>query len=141
MKKIITLSALILFLTAAGAFACEFTYILKGPDGSGSRITPSGKVTLEAGSKYTLSVSYREDHKNCIVPPQDTMFLVEDERWKSGKDYLPLQLLSAESWVSDGRSHSTSFTFTAVKQGDWPLEILRECTRGGYKASIMFRVV
>ena len=130
-----------MFLTASGAFACEFTYMLKGPDGSESRITPASKVTLEEGAQYTLSVSYREDHKHCIVAPQDTMFLVEDERWKSGKDYLPLQLVSAGSWVSDGRSHTTSLTFTAAKPGDCALEIVRECTRGGYTAALKFMVV
>ena len=138
-KKLLILAAMLL-ISAAGAFACEFTYNLTAPDGKVRRITPADMVSLEEGRQYVLTVSYVEDHKKCTVVPEDTLFLLEDERWKTGKDYLPLALISSGEWINDGRSHSISFTFTASKQGTCPLEIIRECARGGYRASLNFAV-
>ncbi|MDX9802040.1 MAG: hypothetical protein RBT69_11970 [Spirochaetia bacterium] len=139
-RKKMLIPAVMLLISAAGVFACEFTYSLTAPDGKVSRLTPADKVSLEEGEQYVLTVSYVEDHKKCTVAPEDTLFLLEDERWKAGKDYLPLTLLSSEGWAVDGRSYLISFTFTASKQGNYPLEIIRECARGGYRASLNFIV-
>ncbi len=140
MRKKLFITAALLLLFATGAFACEFTYMIRSSDGKSERVIPGRPAELESGESYTLTVSYREDHKNCIVAPEDTLFLVEEERWREGKDYLALTLVSSEGWKSDGRSHEASFVFTASKQGEWPLEVIRECTRGGYKATLLFRV-
>jgi len=139
-NKKMLIFALMLLISAAGVFACEFTFTLTTPDGNTNRLTPADSVSLEEGRQYVLSVSYVEDHKKCAVPPEDTLFLLEDERWKTGKDYLPLALMSSGGWINDGRSHSISFTFTASRQGSFPLAIIRECARGGYSASLNFAV-
>lgn len=129
-----------LFLAAAPLAACEFTYTITGPGLSAARVVPGVPVSLVRDAQYTLTVSYREDHRNCIVPPEDTLFLLEEERWKTGKDYLPLQLLATEPWVDAARSHSTTLTFAASDPGTWSLDVLRECSRGGYDQTLLFSV-
>ena len=129
-----------LFLAAAPLSACEFTYTISGPGLSAVRVIPGVAVTLSRGAEYTLSVSYREDHGNCVVPAANTLFLVEEERWKAGKDYLPLELLAAQPWTDAGRSHSTTITFRASDAGTWPVQVIRECTRTGYNQKLLFRV-
>jgi hypothetical protein len=131
---------LYLLLAAAPLAACEFTYAISGPGLSAARVIPGVPLALQRGAEYTLSVSYQEDHRNCLVPPEDTLFLVEEERWKAGKDYLPLQLLQAGPWTDAGRSHTTELTFRAGVAGTWALQVLRECTRGGYDQSLLFTV-
>ena len=131
-----------LFMLAAAALsACEFIYILTTPDGKETRIIPGNEYTIMEGGQYILSMSYKEDHRNCEVLPEDTLFLVEDEKWRTGKDYLALELLSAAEWESDKKSHSASMTFTAAKTGVWDIQVIRECSRGGYKESLIFRVI
>jgi len=129
-----------LFLAAAPLSACEFTYTISGPGLSAAKVIPGVPVTLTRDAEYTLSVSYREDHNNCLVPPEDTLFLVEEERWKTGKDYLPLELLQARPWTASGRSNATTLTFTASEAGTWPVQVIRECTRGGYDQTLLFSV-
>lgn len=130
-----------LFLSTGGELeACEFTYLLTGPDHSETRIIPGIPVTVSVNGEYSLSISYREDHRNCLVPPEDTLFLVEEERWKEGKDYLALELQGPISWESDGRSHSASLLFSANKVGTWVLDVIRECTRSGYEQSLVIEV-
>lgn len=132
----------LVFLLAAAAplGACEFTYTISGPGLSAAKLIPGVPVTLSVGAEYTLSVAYREDHRNCLVPAEDTLFLVEEERWKAGKDYLPLQLLEALPWEDSGRSLSTVLTFRAEQAGTWPLQVIRECSRGGYDQTLLFKV-
>jgi len=103
-------------------------------------VGPGGAVPLSQGAEYTLTVSYREDHRGCIVPPEDTLFLVQEERWKAGKDYLPLQLLKAQPWVDSGRSQSTTLSFKASEAGTWGVQVVRECSRGGYDQTLLFAV-
>lgn len=129
-----------LSLAAAPLAACEFTYTISGPGLSSVRVIPGVPVTLTTGAEYTLTVSYREDHGNCVVPAGDTLFLVEEERWKIGKDYLPLELLSATPWTDAGRSHSTTMTFRAADPGSWAVQVVRECTRTGYDQTLRFVV-
>jgi len=129
-----------LSLAAAPLAACEFTYTISGPGLSAVRVIPGVPVTLSTGTEYTLTVSYREDHGNCVVPAADTLFLVEEERWKTGKDYLPLELLSAQPWTDAGRSHSTTLTFRAADPGTWPVQVVRECSRTGYDQRLLFKV-
>ena len=122
-------------------FACEFTYTLTDPSGKQSRIIPGSTVPLIAGTTYTLTVVYKEDHNNCKVPAEDTLFLVEEERWRENKDYLALRLISSTGWsVTARRPHSAGVTFTAGKTGLWVMEIIRECDRGGYKEKLLFSV-
>lgn len=132
----------LVFMLAAAAplAACEFTYTISGPGLSAVRVIPGVPVALSSGAQYTLSVAYREDHRNCLVPPEDTVFLVEEERWKAGKDYLPLQLLEAQPWSDSGRSLATTLSFRAGEPGTWPVQVIRECSRGGYDQTLLFTV-
>jgi len=73
-------------------------------------------------------VHFKEDHNNCKVAPEETLFLLDEEKWKSSKDYLPLQLAGSINWTDiNSRTHETELTFKAVKIGDRELEVFREC--------------
>ena len=128
---------LALLLTAgASLFACDISYTLDG-----APLTPGTPTSLAAGSTHTLIITFTEDHGRCDVPAADTVFLLNDEKWKPGKDYLPLTIGSAIAWrdVSD-RTHETSITFTAGTPGAAALEIIRECSRGGYDETLRFTI-
>ena len=130
-----------LFLAGVKLFACEFTYTITDPAGKTVRVVPGTQILLTAGDTYTLTAVYKEDHNNCKVPAEDTLFLVEEERWKENKDYLALRLESSTNWsLPARRTHSVSFTFTAVKPGTWIMDVIRECTKGGYKEKLIFSV-
>jgi hypothetical protein len=133
------ISALTLF-SSENLGACEFTYILEGPGHEETRLIPGIPVSISSDSHYSLSISYREDHRNCLVPPEDTLFLVEEERWRTGKDYLALELLDDIEWEVSGRALSAQLSFQANRIGTWPLQVIRECTRGGYDQALLFTV-
>ena len=135
---------IILFLIAgaAGAFACQLTFSLVSGDGSVRNIVPGRSVDLDLAESYTLKVTLEEDHNNCPVPAEDTVFLLEEEKWKASKDYLPLILGDNISWSDTGsRSHLTELAFTAVQAGVWELEIIRDCDKKeGYDESLIFSI-
>jgi hypothetical protein len=139
-KKIFII--LILVFGAAGAFACQFTFSLISGDGSVQTIAPGRSVDLELAEVYTLKVSCEEDHGNCPVAAEDTIFLLEEEKWKAGKDYLPLILQENISWSdTGGRSHLAELSFTAERAGIWELEIIRDCDRKeGYDEVLILSV-
>ena len=91
---------------------------------------------------YSLVVRFKEDHNNCKVAPEVTLFLLDEEKWKSSKDYLPLQLAGSVNWSDiNSRTHETELTFKAVKTGDWELEVIRECSKKeGYDEYLLFCV-
>lgn len=131
---------LLLLLPAAGLAACEFTYTLEGPGQTEARVIPGVPLQLKSDTIYTLNISYREDHRNCLVPPEDTLFLVEDERWKQGKEYLALELMEDIVWTANGKEKQTTVHFETHAPGTWPLQVIRECSRGGYDQTILFTV-
>jgi hypothetical protein len=131
---------LLLLLPAARLAACEFTYTLTGPGQTDTRIIPGIPLQLETDALYSLDVSYREDHRNCLVPPEDTLFLVEEERWKTGKEYLALELMEDIVWIEDEREKQTIIQFETHTPGTWPLQVIRECSRGGYDQTLLFTV-
>jgi len=132
----------ILNLLAVGAFACEMTFALTDSSGNSRTIVPGKEIVLKRGETYSLVVRFKEDHNNCKVAPEETLFLLDEEKWKSSKDYLPLQLAGSINWVdTDSRTHETELTFEAVKIGDWELEVIRECSKkGGYDEYLLFSV-
>lgn len=139
-KKIFII--LILIFGAAGAFACQFTYSLISGDGSTQNIVPGKSVDLDISEVYTLKVIFEEDHNNCPVSAEDTVFLLEEEKWKASKDYLPLVLQENISWSDTGsRSHVTELSFNAAQAGAWELEIIRDCDKKeGYDEILNFSV-
>ena len=132
----------VFILSAAGAYACEFVYTLISEDGSTQSIRPGSDIDLDLNNTYTLKVVLVEDHRNCHLTPEDTDFLLEEEKWKITKDYLPLQLLSEISWSSrDKRHHKVEISFQAVMTGTSSLEVLRDCDKKeGYDEYLHFVV-
>jgi hypothetical protein len=128
----------------SSALACEFQFELTLPDGSIRRITPDQEVGLELGETYTLEVRFIPDHRRCETPPEATLYLMQEEKWKTGKDNLPLGLVSMSAWEEAAEARSGAWEqvlgFEASMEGDWALQILRDCTRGGYDESLHFQV-
>jgi len=115
----------------------------------GSRLVPGQSVVLTAGSTHVLSIVFAEDHGNCTLLPEKTVFLLNDEKWKEGKDYLPLVLKSPVVWKSvSSTRHETSISFTAGSAGSAGsagpagsvvLEVIRDCDKkAGYDEKFMF---
>ncbi|MQY77233.1 MAG: hypothetical protein GH155_06340 [Spirochaeta sp.] len=139
-KKIFII--LILIFGVAVAFACQLTFSLISGDGSVRNIVPGRRVDLELSESYTLKVTFEEDHGNCPLPAEETVFLLEEEKWKASKDYLPLILQENISWSDTGsRSHVTELAFTAAQAGVWKLEIIRDCDKKeGYDENLIFSI-
>ena len=132
----------ILTLLTVGAFACEMTFVLTDSSANSRTIIPGNTAILKRGETYSLVVRFKEDHNNCKVAPEETLFLLDEEKWKSSKDYLPLQLNDPIIWRNiDSRTHETDLTFKAASTGDWELEVVRECSKkDGYNEYLLFSV-
>ena len=132
----------ILTLLTVGALACEMTFVLTDSSANSRTVIPGKKIVLKLGETYSLVVRFKEDHNNCNVAPEVTLFLLDEEKWKSSKDYLPLQLAGSVNWSDiNSRTHETELTFKAVKTGDWELEVIRECSKKeGYDEYLLFWV-
>ena len=138
---IIFASAVLLFAGAAAATACEFAFLLSGPEGIQQKIIPGSSTALSLDGAYTLTVEFTEDHGNCKLEPEDTVFLLEEEKWKATKDTLPLLLLSSIRWEEQtSRVNITEISFRAAKAGRWELEVIRDCSKGGYDEILTFVV-
>jgi hypothetical protein len=138
---IIFASAALLFAGAAAATACEFAFLLDGSDGVQRSITAGSTTDLALGGTYTLTVEFTEDHGNCKLEPEDTVFLLEEEKWKPTKDTLPLLLTGSVIWEQEtDRVNIAEISFQAVKEGRWELEIIRDCSKGGYDEVLAFVV-
>ena len=120
----------LLILLASATFACDLSFVLTDPNNSSRTVVPGKAVQLTEGEAYSLTVRFAEDHGNCPLAPQETVFLLEEEKWKSSKDYLPLKLSGGTVWTSRGaRDHETVLCFRAEQKGQWELEIIRDRTR------------
>ena len=122
--------ALFLLPTLA-AYACIFTYVLIGPDES-NEIRSGATATVRAGEVYRIEIAMRENHNNCDLEADDTMFLLEEGRWRVGRETQPLVLRSEIEWERTGsRSYTTAIEFLAAEIGTWTIDVVRECHRGG----------
>ena len=132
----------ILTLLTVGAFACEMTFMLSDSSGNSRTVIPGKKIVLKRGETYSLVIRFKEDHNNCKVAPEETLFLLDEEKWRSSKDYLPLKLEGSINWTDiNSRIHETELTFKAAKSGDWELEVIRECKKKeGYDEYLLFSV-
>lgn len=130
-----------IFLAAIGGYACEMNFSLLSPDGTAKEILPGKSISLSAGESYTLRVKFTPDHRKCIVSPEETIYLLLEEKWKSSKDYLPLQLVSRGEWVLDSsKTYVQEISFEAIEKGSCELEIIRDCSKGGYDEFLIFHV-
>jgi hypothetical protein len=140
LKRLIGILLFLMF-SAGAAFACDLRFSLQDQAGVVTELKPGDTVRLENGMSYTLHVVFREDHGRCLVTPEETIFLIDEEKWKAAKDYLPLILANPIVWrAEDSRSYSTDLVFSAASEGAFELEIIRECSKGGYEESILFIV-
>ena len=140
--RILIIAGILLLFGAFSAVACKMNFKLIDENGTTQLVTPGRAVTLAEGEIYTLVVNFTEDHNNCKVDADETEFLLEEEKWKSSKDYLPLQLINSISWRDVGKlSHVAELKFKASDIGRWELEIIRDCTKkDGYDEYFTFVV-
>jgi len=146
MKKFITVvvilfAAFSIAMAAMEVYACELHFSVISADGAIQEVSPDREAVVAEGENYTLRVEFIEDHRNCITPPEATMYILQDEKWKATKDYLPLQLQDQGDWGADA-SHIwiQEITFKAAEKGTWELEVIRDCPKGGYDELIVFNV-
>jgi hypothetical protein len=139
-KKTIVLF-LLLILPAFGLFACEMVFYLSGPEFSNQKVLPGSTLSLEQGETYSMKIEFTEDHRNCTVPAEDTLFLLDGSKWKTSKTTLNLLLQQEINWVENSRTlNTTILEFKADKSGLAVLQILRDCRKGGYDEAFNFLV-
>jgi hypothetical protein len=135
------LSAALALFALTSAPACEMSFKLVDSSGASRRILPGATIQLKAGSSYTLAVEFVEDHRNCAVRPEDTVFLMDGSEWFPGRKDRGLVLERTIAWVEEGRTvNRASIAFTAGAPGTHSLGIIRDCAKGGYDESIGFIV-
>ncbi len=122
--------------------ACEINYYISDNNGESRSVSPDKKTLLNNGESYTLHVDYLQDHGRCDVKYDDTLFILEDEKWKTSKDYLPLVLTTKIIWSGiSKRNFETAIKFNVKESGSFNLEIIRDCDRKeGYDESLQFQV-
>ena len=114
-------------------FACEFDYQVTDRNGNTMQLTSSQPLVLTQGESYTFHIAFYEDHRNCAVPPSDTLFMINGARWRPGRDAQGLVLDSAFVWKEESsRLNSGVATFSATVSGTYTLEVIRVCDRGGF---------
>jgi hypothetical protein len=130
-----------LFLLSIGAYACELQFTLKPMRGTEENIDPGSETSLTAGESYFLHVEFTQDHKRCITPAEETVYLISEEKWKSTKDYLPLQLVEQREWASISEGvWAQDIQFEALQKGLWELDVIRDCPKGGIDETLVFQV-
>ena len=143
-SKTVGIAIILLFVGAPSLFACIMDYTLVHPDGSEEQIVaddPDQAVELITGITYILRTSYRENHRNCSVTPDDTIWLLDGSRWRESRDTQALLLESAMVWTQTAvRTNTGELTFTAQQEGMRELEVIRVCDRDGYHGMVYFLV-
>jgi len=143
MKRIIIAAMVIIMAVFIGtaALACEMHFTVVSKDGESVELRPGKELKLGLGETYTMRVEFVEDHNNCTTPPNRTVYLLEDEKWKPEKDYLPLFLEEEGGWeeISPG-TWVQKINFIAQEEGRIELEVVRDCPKGGYNETFEIRV-
>ena len=142
MKKLI-LTAFVLIVSAGAMFACDMSFSVTDEAGKTVDIYPDETVNLKEEGSYTLTVIFKENHGRCTVPAEDTVFLLDDEKWKYGKNELSFVITDTFNWKSVSKSeYRVDIPFKAEKGGEVSLEVIRECSRKeGYDEYIVFNVI
>lgn len=141
-KRILIVTAFFLSVFTGYIAACEINFELVDSEGVAIKVSPDSDINIHNGEEYRLVLHYVQDHGKCDVAYDDTLFLMEDEKWKTTKDYLPLVLTENISWSEiSSREYSADISFKAMENGEFSLEIVRECERKeGYDESLTFKV-
>ncbi|HKL57728.1 MAG TPA: hypothetical protein VJ854_04950 [Sphaerochaeta sp.] len=122
-------------------FACEMEFRISGPTMKDMRILPGSTIALEKGSSYTLQVVFTEDHRNCKIPAEDTLFMLDKQKWRVDKAEQAVVLQGPILWMEkDKRTNVATISLVATNAGQRILNIIRTCTKGGYDEEIIFSV-
>lgn len=143
MKRILLLIVCIVGFTGA-LYACEFSFTLISSSGLRTTVSLNTPITIQEGDSYTLHISYYEDHRNCTVTPESTLFMIDESRWRVLRETQPLVLTAPIEWQREStRLHSTSISFRAQSVGTHTLSVIRLCDRsnGGYEGNLIFNVI
>ena len=138
---IIALLPVLFTISAATAAACNYTYTVIDAEGREVRISEGERATLTQGESYILRMEYHENHRNCRVSPEETLYLLDGARWRLDRETQPLLLTGMPEWIQPApRTHRGEFAFTASAAGDWLFEVVRVCDRGGYHGRFFLEV-
>lgn len=142
MKKILFIAA-VFFISGAALFACDMSFTLTDGSGESVSIYPDKSINLEKAEKYTLTVTFKENHARCRIPAEDTVFLLDDEKWIFGKGELPFIITENFTWDSvSKREYEAVIPFEVNGSGEVYLEVIRECDRKeGYDEYLVFKVI
>jgi hypothetical protein len=140
-NRAILIVGILLFLSL-GAYACEMNFELIDSNGNSQNIEPGELVELGREETYSLVVRFAETHRRCELAPEETEFLLNEEKWLSSSEHLPMLLLNSIEWkeITKG-SYEAELCFRTDQAGKLELEILRRCERkAGYEESLLFSV-
>lgn len=139
-KPLLLITILIIF-SSVSLFACEMNFNLSGTNLQDMRILPGSTIALQEGESYTLRVEFVEDHRNCSIPPEDTLFMLDGRKWRVDKSEQGIVLQDPIQWtVQSKTSNVTLLPFFALQEGTFTLSIIRDCPKGGYDETITFSV-
>ena len=137
----ILLITVMLLATTIPVLACNYTYTVIDSVGRETPVTEGNSAILIRGETYTLRMEYHENHRNCNVSPEETLYLVDGARWRLDRETQPLILRAMPDWEQPAsRTHRGEFTFTASQEGSWQVEVVRVCDRGGYHGEFVLEV-
>ena len=137
MVRRLFIAAFIVTLGGAAAFACEMSFTLEGQSYTSMNILPGSTVKLTEGQSYKLTVEFTEDHRNCKIPADETLFLLNGEKWRPNKETQGLLLTNSIQWEEISKTKNvTVLEFTASVKGSQMLQIVRDCSKGGYNEQI-----
>ncbi len=122
--------------------ACEMEFRITGPTMEDMRILPGSTLALEKGASYFLQVIFSEDHRNCKIPPDETLFMLDKQKWRVDKTEQGIVLQSPIVWNTEAkRTNEATISFVASQAGQRVLNICRICSKGGYDEDIIFSVL
>ena len=137
----IIIAAMIIMAAGAAAFACEMSFTLEGQSFNSMNILPGSTVKLAEGQSYKITVEFNEDHRNCKVPADETLFLLNGEKGRPNKETQGLLLTNSIQWEEVSKTKNVIvLEFTASAQGKQTVQIVRDCSKGGYNEQIIFAV-
>lgn len=138
--------SLLLFLlifgaaSGAGAFACEMKFGIGLSGAKPQALKENAVIELKAGAEYALTLSYFEDHRNCLVKPEDTKVSLDGKAW-TAQSAVGLKLLDAQAWTeAPARTQSAILRFVAAVPGTYVVGVDRACPKGGYSGTITVKV-
>ncbi|MDY0288217.1 MAG: hypothetical protein RBR15_05285 [Sphaerochaeta sp.] len=137
----------LLFLVAlvsigGSLFACEMEFRISGPTMTDMRILPGSTIELAHDGAYTLQVIFAEDHRACKIPAEETLFMLDKQKWRVGKTEQAVVLQEPILWTEkDKLTNVATISLVATNTGKRVLNIIRTCSKGGYDEQIIFSVV